>query len=189
MKISNGVNIIEPHRQKFDAVVDFFKKDIQGLRTNRASADLVKHILIETYGTKTPLEQIASINVPEPRTIVIQPWDKNIIKDVERALVQANLGVMPTVKELVIHLVLPPLTEEVRKNLVKVLQTKLENAKKSLRSARDEVREEIIDTERSKTISEDEKYRLLEDLDKLSRAKQEEMELIRERKEKEITTI
>ncbi len=183
------MDIIDSRQAEFDKVIDFLKKDIQGVRTNRANVDLVTHILVEVYGTKTPIEQLASISVPELRTIVIQPWDKNVIKEIERALSTADLGTMPSVSEGVVRLNLPLLNEETRKRLVKILQTKSENARKSLRSVRNSVREEIIKAERAKEITEDDKYRLFEDLDKLMAEKQNEIKLIGERKEKEITTI
>ncbi|MFA5051274.1 MAG: ribosome-recycling factor [Patescibacteria group bacterium] len=183
------MNIIESHKQEFENIVEFFKKDIQSIRTNRATPDLVSHVLVSVYGAKTPLEQLASVNVPEPRTIVIQPWDKSIIKEIEKALSSVDLGASPLSQEGIIRLVLPALSEETRNNLVKILKTKLEHAHQSLRKNRDLVREKIIKAERAKELSEDDKFSLLEDLDKFTVAKQEEMKLICERKEKEITSI
>lgn len=188
-KISNGVDIIEPHRPEFNKAIDFLKKDVQGLRTNRTNPELINHLLIEVYGTKTPLEQLATLNVPEPRTIVVQPWDKNIVKEIERALLKTDLGFSVNSTEGMIRLSLPPLNEERRKDLIKILHSKLENVKRSLRNIRDSIREEIIKAERSKEITEDEKYRFFEDLDKLTNEYQEEIKLIGERKEKEINTI
>ncbi len=188
-KFSNGANIIESHQIEFGKAIDFLKKDIQSIRTNRANPELVSHVLIEVYGTKTPLEQLATLSVPEPRTIVIQPWDKNIIKEIERALSKADIGVSPVVSEGMIRLMLPPLNEERRKDLVKILHSKLENARKSLRAVRDSVRDEIVKAERSKEINEDDKYRFFEKLDKITGDFQEEIKLIGERKEKEISSI
>lgn len=183
------MTIIEDHRSEFNKLVEFFQKDIQGIRTNRASADLVSTIMINVYDTKTPLEQLASISVPEPRTLVIQPWDKNILKEIEKTLSSADLGTTPTLQDNLIRLTLPPLNEESRNRLVKILHAKLENARNSLRIARDKVKEEIIKMEREKEIGEDEKYRLLEELDKVTREYQEKIKEIEEIKEKEITTI
>ena len=183
------MDIVESHQSEFGKAVDFLKKDIQSLRTNRANPELIAHILIEVYGTKTPLEQLATLNVPEPRMIVIQPWDKNILKEIEQALSRADLGASVVSNEGIIRLSLPPLNEERRKGLVKNLHTKLENARKSLRSIRDSVREEIVKAERSKEITEDDKYRFFENLDKLTGEYQDEIKLIGERKEKEINTI
>lgn len=183
------MDIIESHRPEFNKAIDFLKKDVQSLRTNRANPELVNHLLIEVYGIKTPLEQLATLNVPEPRIIVVQPWDKNIVKEIEQALSKTDLGFSVNAVEGMIRLSLPPLNEERRKDLVKILHNKLENVRKSLRNIRDSVREEIIKSERSKEITEDEKYRFFENLDKLTNEYQEEIKLIGERKEKEINTI
>ncbi len=183
------MDIIESHRPEFNKAIDFLKKDVQSLRTNRANPELITHLLIEVYGTKTPLEQLATLNVPEPRIIVVQPWDKNIVKEIEQALSKTDLGFSVNSVEGMIRLSLPPLNEERRKDLVKILHNKLENVRKSLRNIRDSVREEIIKSERSKEITEDEKYRFFENLDKLTNEYQEEIKLIGERKEKEINTI
>jgi len=183
------MNIIEFHKPEFNKAIDFLKKDIQSLRTNRANPELITHISVEVYGTKTPLEQLATLSIPEPRTIVVQPWDKNIVKEIEQALSKTDLGFSVNSSEGMIRLSLPPLNEERRKDLVKILHSKLENVRKSLRNIRDSVREEIIKTERAKEITEDEKYRFFEDLDKLTNEYQEEIKLIGECKEKEINTI
>lgn len=183
------MDIIESHRPEFNKAIDFLKKDVQSLRTNRADPELVNHLLVEVYGIKTPLEQLATLSVPEPRIIVVQPWDKNIVKEIEKALSKIDLGFSVNSTEGMIRLSLPPLNEERRKDLVKILHNKLENVRKSLRNIRDSVREEIIKSERSKEITEDEKYRFFENLDKLTNEYQEEIKLVGERKEKEINTI
>ncbi|MDA2922660.1 ribosome recycling factor [Patescibacteria group bacterium AH-259-L07] len=181
------MDIVESHKEEFNKVITFLKKDLSSIRTGRANTDLVAHILVEAYGTKTPLEQLAALSVPEPRSIVIQPWDKNIVKSIEIALSSGNLGTAPHVDDDgIIRLNLPALNEESRKNLVKVLHSKLENARTSLRSVRDKVRESIVKAERDKEVTQDDKYRLFEDLDKLSSEKQDEIKSIGERKEKEI---
>lgn len=181
--------IISDHQEDFDRAIEFFKKDIQGLRTNRANPELVAHILIEVYGTKTPLEQLATLNNPEPRTIVIQPWDKTILKQIEQALNKIDLGANPIINEGLIRLSFPPLNEERRKSLIKILREKMENAKKSLRIVRDKIRDEIVKAEREKEISEDEKYRLFNELDKIAVEFQEKVKTIGEKKEQEISVI
>jgi ribosome recycling factor len=182
-------DLIKSHQEEFEKVIDFLKKDIQSLRTNRANPELVSHLLIEVYGTKTPLEQLATLSIPEPRSIVIQPWDKNILKEITQALVKSNLNINPNVSNGVIRLNFPPLNEETRNNLVKVLNEKLENARKSLRSVRDSVKEEIVKAEKEKEIGEDEKYRFFDNLDDLTNDYQEKIKEIGQIKEKEILTI
>jgi len=183
------MNIIESYQPQFLKAIDFFKKDLMNLRTGRATSNLVENILVEAYGVKTPLQQLASITVPEPRLIIIQPWDRNIIKEIEKSLLTADLGAAPSIKEGVIHLNLPPLNEESRQRLVKILNEKLENAKRAIRAIRDEVREKIIESEREKEITEDDKYRLLEELDKKSGQHQEEVKEIAKKKEGDIMTV
>jgi len=181
--------IINSHKEKFEKVIDFVRKDVQTIRTNRANPEVVSHVLVEVYGTKTPLEQLASLSIPEPRTIIIQPWDKSILKEIEQALTKADLGANPNVSEGIIRFSLPPLNEERRKSLVKTLHEKLENGRKSLRTIRDDIRDEIVKKERNKEINEDDKYRFFEKLDKLTGEYQEKIKNIGENKEKEITTI
>ena len=183
------MDFIESRQEKFNKVIDFLKKDIQSLRTNRISTELVAHILVDVYGAKTRLDQLASLSTPESRLILIQPWDKNVSKNIEQALVTANLGAVPTINEGFIRLKIPSLNEDTRKSLVKALHEKLENSRRSLRGIRDEIRERIVKDERVKEISEDDKYRLFDQLDKLSREKQEEIKLIGQKKEEEIMVI
>jgi len=170
-------------------VIDLLKKDLQTVRTGRASSDLVTHVLVDAYGVKTPIDQLASVMVPEPRLIVIQPWDRNVIKAIEIALTQANLGMMPSVKESVIHLNLPPLNEETRKNLVKTLHQKLEHWREEIREMRDEWRNKINKAAKEKELTEDDKFSLLQELDKKSSQFVTEIEETGKKKEKEITTI
>ncbi len=180
---------LEIYKPEFNKFIDFFKKEIQAIRTSRATPELVAHILVRAYGVKTPLEQLASINIPEPRLIIIQPWNKEIFKEIEKALTEANLGSFPSIKGESLYLQLPPLSEETRNNLVKILRSKAEQIRAEVRRLRDEIRSKIIKEERAKTITEDMKYRLLEQLDKMTGQYIEEVRKIVERKESEIMMI
>ncbi len=180
-------NIIKKHKKEFEKAVKFGKKDMASIRTNRASSSLVNNILVESYGTKTPLEEVASISVPDAHTIVINPWDKNIVKEVEKALSKADLGANPNVgDDNVIRINLPPLNQETREKLTKVLHEKLEKARESLRSIRDKVKSEIEQAERKDDITEDDKYRLIEKLNKKTKEKQKELEDFVEKKQEKI---
>ncbi|MCH7758829.1 ribosome recycling factor [Patescibacteria group bacterium] len=184
------MDIVQSHEEEFEKVINFLKKDIRTIRTNRASIDLVANILVNVYETKKTLEELAALSIPEPRTIVIQPWDKNIVKEIGQALSLIDLGTAPQVSDDgIIRLNLPPLNEETRNNLVKILQTKLENARKSFRSVRSSVREKIVKAENAKEISEDDKYRLFENLDELTNKNQDKIALINKEKEKEIMGV
>ncbi|MCF7906778.1 ribosome recycling factor [Patescibacteria group bacterium] len=183
------MDFIKNNQEKFTKVVDFLKKDVQSLRTNRVSTELVAPILVEAYGVKTRLDQLASLSIPEPRLILIQPWDKSIFKNIEQALIKAEIGVMPVISDGFIRLKMPSLNEESRKHLVKILHEKLENSRRNLRGIRDEVKEEIVNAEKNKEISEDDKYRFFDELDQTTREEQEKIKEIGEKKEKEIMEI
>jgi ribosome recycling factor len=133
-----------------------------------------------------PLLQVASINSPEPRQLLIEPWDKNILKDVERSIQTASLGFSVANEGTFLRITMPPMTEETRQQVIKILGDKLEKARQSLRLVRDEVKEEIIKAEKNKEITEDERYSLFEDLDKMTRKCTEEVNSIGKKKEEEI---
>ncbi len=181
--------IIEDNKNQFEKTIEFLKENISSLRTGRVSPSIVEKIMVESYGTKSELMHLAAISSPEPRTISIKPWDKGILKDIERALSNSDLNVNPIIDEDLIRLNFPQLTEESRKELVKVLAKKLEEAKISLRKQRDKLKEAIISLEKSKEIGEDEKFTSLKELDDLIRDYNEKIKVIGEEKEKEIMTI
>ena len=170
-------------------IIDFFKKDISSLRTGRANPGILDGVLVEAYGAKTPLAGLASISVPEARSIVITPWDKSIIKDVERAVVTADLGLNPVNEGDKIRLVVPQLNEENRKELVKKLNEKMENSRVALRQTRDEIKELIEVAFKNKATSEDDKFRFFKELDEEIARKNDELKKIKDKKEEEIMTI
>ena len=150
---------------------------------------MVENILVEAYNTKTPLRQLASITVAEAKSLVIQPWDKSIIKEIERTLAQANLDVTIRNEGNIIRVILPSLTEENRKNLVKILSQRLESVRVAVRGVRDEVRGKILTAQKNKEVCEDDKFRLLEKLDKVTKEYIDKIEEIGKSKENEIMTI
>jgi len=180
---------IESNKEKFEKTIEFFKEDISSLRTGRISPSLVENILVESYGTKTELMQLASITSPEPHSITIKPWDKSIIVSIEKALNQAELNVNPIVDGDLVRLNFPPLTEESRKNLVKILHKKAEDSRIKLRNVREKVKDEVLLLEKTKEISEDEKFTALKELDEIVRDYNEKIKEISDQKEKEIMTI
>jgi len=181
--------LIKKTQEEFKRTADFLNGELKGLRTNRITTGLVKNLKIEVYGVRTPIEQLASLSIREPRTIVVEPWDKNILKNIEKTIAESNLSISPQAKENKIYLTFPALSEESRNQLVKVLKGKLEASRNSLRTVRDKIRSEIASSEKEKEITEDEKYRLFETLDKLTSAKEAEILSIGERKKREIITI
>lgn len=182
-------DMTDTHKSDLDKTIEFLKKDISALRTGRANPALVENVMVEAYGMMQPLKAVASISIPDALTIRIEPWDKSVVKDVEKAIVEAKTGLNPVVQGEVIRVPMPALTEETRKNLVKTLHEKLENARVSVRNVRDGVKQDVVNSEKAKEISEDDKYSMLEDLDKVCAGYNEKIKNIGDEKEKEIMTI
>ncbi len=180
---------IQTKKAELAKVLDFFKKDIASLRTGRANPAILDGILVEAYGAKTPLNGLGSITVPEARSIVITPWDKNILKDIERGVAAANLGLSITNEGDKLRLILPQLTEENRRELVKKLNEKMESSRISLRQVRDEIKETIELAFKDKKLSEDDKFRYIKELDEEIAEQNDELKKIRDKKEQEIMTI
>jgi ribosome recycling factor len=182
-------NLIDSYQKEFDKVIEYLKREIAGIRSSRVNTTLVENLSVEAYGTKMILKQLANIYVEGGRTIVIEAWDKHNIKNIEKAILDSDLGVNPVIEGDIIRLSFPPLTEEKRKELVKILHQKGETAKIGVRGIRDKIREEIFKKEKNKEISEDERYRLLKELDKKTEKINEQIKELLEKKEKEILEI
>ncbi|MBU1037344.1 ribosome recycling factor [Patescibacteria group bacterium] len=180
---------IDEQKTEFTKVIEFFKKEISSLRVGRASPVLVENIKVDAYGTATPLIQLASIQIPEPRSLVIQPWDKNLAKEITKAISASDLGVSPVLEGEIIRINFPPLTEETRKEVVKKLHQKLEEAKVSLRNHREKIKEGIVRLERDKEISEDDKYKRIEELDQLVKENNTILKELADKKETEIMSL
>ncbi|MBI2459709.1 MAG: ribosome recycling factor [Parcubacteria group bacterium] len=180
---------IKTKQADFIKAIDFFKKDITSLRTGRANPAMLDGLYVDAYGVKTALAALASISVPEARSIVITPWDKTIIKDIEKAITAADLGLSPANEGDKIRLVVPQLTEENRKELVKKLSEKMETARVALRQIRDQIKEAIEAAYKNKAVSEDDKFRFFKELDEETARQNDELKKIKEKKEEEIMTI
>lgn len=182
-------DFIAERRAEFEKTVQHLREEIGAIRTGRASPAIVEGIQVEAYGSHQALVGLASISTPDARTISIEPWDKSIVKAIEKGIIEAGLGLNPVVAGTVIRVPLPPLTEESRLKLVKLLGDKLEHARIGIRKVRDDARQDIMESEKAKEITEDEKYRMLEDLDKTAANWNEKIKTIGEGKEKEIMTV
>lgn len=178
--------IIKKTKDGFEKVVKHFETDISGIRTGRATPSLVENITVDSYGTKMPLSQLASINVPGTRILTIQPWDRTIIPSIEKAISQSNLGVGCSVDQDLIRISLPPLTEEFRRNFIKILNDKNEEAKVSLRRIREDSWKEMQDRFRSGEIREDDKFKGKDDLQKAIDEYSRKIDELSDRKNKEI---
>lgn len=180
---------VKTKQADFIKAIDFFKKDIASLRTGRANPAMLDGLYVEAYGDKNALVGLASISVPEARSIVITPWDKAITKDIEKAIAAADLGINPVNEGDKIRLVVPRLTEENRKELVKKLSEKMETARVALRQVRDQIKESIEEAFSGKALSEDDKFRFFKELDEETARQNDELKKIKEKKEEEIMTI
>lgn len=180
---------IQLKQGEFQDAIDFFKKDIANLRTGRANPAMLDGIMAEAYGVKTPLNGLANIAVADAKSMTISPWDKNILKDIEKAITAANLGIGVVNEGDKIRLTIPQITEENRKELVKKLNEKMEDARIAVRKIRDEIKEDIEKAETEKKISEDDKFRFIKELDEEVRKRNDEVKEIRDKKEGEIMTI
>jgi len=183
------MSIVTQHAENFKKVVEHFKTEIAVLKTGRANPSMLDNIRVEAYGALTPLNQVASISVSDARSLAIQPWDKSVLKDIEKAISESDLRINPVNDGERIRLNLPPMTEENRKETVKVLNNKAEEAKIAIRLQRDEVKEMILEAEKNKEFGEDEKFSLLEELDKTVAKYNEEIKQLADAKETEIMTV
>jgi len=159
------------------------------MRGGRARADLVSEIKVECYGSKMNLEQLSNISVPEPRLIVIEPWDKSILKDIEKAILTSDLGINPNNDGNVIRLAVPPLTEERRERIAKLARQWAEETRVSIRNLRREARAKTDDLEKKKEISEDEKKRAEKDIQTLTDDFISQIDEIQEMKVKQVSQI
>lgn len=179
----------DQYKEDFQKAIEHLKRDVSTLRTGRATTALVEDIPIEAYGTKQPLKAVASIMIQDAKTIVVQPWDKSIFQAVEAGIRQSPIRVNPVNDGKVIRVPLPDLTEDRRVELIKVLHQKLEAARIAVRQLREDVKELIEAAEKNKEIGEDDKYREMEALEKLTKDINEDIKKLGEEKEKEIMTI
>ena len=182
------MNLTE-QKPRFENVVAHLKKELGTLRTGQANPAVLDTVKVETYGSMMDIKSLASVSVPDASTLMIEPWDAGVLKDIEKGIIAANIGLAPVVDGKRIRISLPKMTEENRKDLVKIVGRKAEEAKVSLRGLREELRTEIIEAERDGKISEDGRFRAQDELDKLVNSYSEQLEKISEDKEKDIMTI
>ena len=180
---------IEKHKDEFENALEFLKKEVSSLRIGRASPALVENIHVDAYGVKTPIMQLASITSPDARSITIQPWDKSVIKHIEKGIIEANIGINPVNEGNIIRITMPHLTQEDREKIVKILQQKVEQGRIKIRLVRDKVREDILKAEKNKEITQDDKYDFLKEIDEFTKKQNDAIEQFSENKEKEIMTI
>jgi len=178
--------VISKIKPELDKVASFLEKEVSKIRTGRANPSLVEDVVVDCFDQKFPLKQLAAISVPEPKQILIQPWDKSYIEGIVRALENTGVGANPVVDREAIRINLPSLNEEYRNNLIHLISEKQEEARKVIRHWREEAWSEIQLRTREGEIREDDKFRAKDELQKLVDEYNEKIESIGEKKKKEI---
>ncbi len=171
---------------RMSKAVETLESDYKRLRTGRASVSLVDGIRVDYYGAPTPLSQIATLTIPDPRTIMIQPWDVSAVGDIEKAVLKSELGLTPMNDGKVIRISIPPLTAERRRDLVKVVKKKAEESKVAVRNIRRDINEKLKDLKKDKQVSEDEQFRAQDEIQKLTDEYVKKIDTVYGSKEKEI---
>jgi ribosome recycling factor len=174
---------------RMKGAITVLEDDLAGIRTGRASPALVEKLMVDYYGVPTPLQKLATIGIPEPQMLVIRPYDPSATEAVERAILTSELGLTPISDSKMIRLSIPPLTEERRHELVRMVQKRLEEAKVAIRNVRRDVLADLREFQDEKMISEDDFFRAKEDLQTLTDAYNEKVVAIGERKEQEIIEV
>ncbi len=187
--IANTKDAMAQARSRMEKAVDDFRKELATLRTGRANVALLDHIRVDYHGTPMPINQLGTLSVPEPTMIIISPWDPSAAGLIDKAIRTSDLGLNPTSDGKVIRVPIPALTEERRKDLVKHLHKVLENHRTAVRNIRRDIKEAIEKLEKEKKISEDDRKRTLDELEKLTHQETKKLEDLSGAKEKEILEI
>ena len=180
---------LDNSKEGFTKSIEFFHKEIHALRVGRANPEILDNVFVEAYGVKNKVSGLASITVTDARSMAVQPWDKSVLKDLEKGIVEADLGLSVVNDGDKLRLSLPIMTEENRKNLVKKLNEMMEEARISIRKIRDEVKQSIEAAEKAKEIAEDDKFRFIRDLEEEVQKRNDEIKQLRDKKEQDIMTI
>jgi len=182
-------DVLADAKDRMGKAVEALRKELVTIRTGRAHPGLIEHLRVDYYGAPTPLNQLATINVPEPRLLTIQPWDHQSLGAIEKAILKSDLGLNPSNDGNIIRLVIPQLTEERRKELAKVVRKKVEEGRVAVRNVRRDRHDELRRLQREKEISEDAQYLAQEELQKLTDDFIKEIERVGEEKEAELLAV
>ncbi len=188
-EIAEVKEILKDSENRMRKTIQTLAHEFLSVRTGRVSPALLENIKIDYYGTLTPLTHLATVTAPEPLLLVVQPWDRNIIKEIEKAILQSNLGVTPSNDGQVVRLPFPPLTEERRKEFVKMVSKMAEEARVAVRNIRREANEDLKSLKDEHKISEDEWHRRVEEVQKLTDKFIEEINTMLKKKESEILEV
>ena len=175
--------------EKMDKSINALRNEFTSIRTGQANASLLDRVFVEYYGTRTPVTQVASVTVPEARMLVVQPWDKSLLKDIEKAILQSDLGLVPMNDGNLIRMAIPQLTEERRKDLVKIVNKKSEEAKVAIRNIRRDGNDFLKKEEKNSDVSKDIIKDTEDKIQKLTDKKIKEVEAVTDKKIKEIMSV
>lgn len=184
--ISNTKEALAQARTRMEKAVEDFRKELGGVRTGRANVSLLDHIRVDYHGTPMPLNQLGTMSVPEATLIVVTPWDPSVVPMIDKAIRSTDLGLNPTTDGKIIRIPIPALTEDRRKDLVKHIHKVLENHRTAVRNIRRDVKEAVEKLEKEKKISEDDRKRTLDELEKITHAETKKIEDLSAAKEKEV---
>ncbi|WAA13575.1 ribosome recycling factor [Fervidibacillus halotolerans] len=181
--------VIDNAKNKMQKAIQAFSRELTTIRAGRANASLLDKITVDYYGVPTPINQLASISVPEARMLVIQPYDKSIVGEVEKAILKSDLGLNPTNDGSLLRIVIPPLTEERRKELVKIVKKESEEAKVAVRNIRRDANEELKKLEKNGEITEDDLRRFTDEVQTITNDHIGKIDQLMKEKEKEILEV
>jgi ribosome recycling factor len=187
--MNTSKEVLTQARARMEKAVEDFRKDVSTIRTGRANVSLLDQIRVDYHGTPMPVNQLGTVSVPDAMTIVISPWDPSAVALIDKAIRSTDLGLNPTNDGKVVRVPIPPLTEDRRKELVKHLHKILENHRTAARNIRRDQKEAIEKLEKDKKISEDDKKRSLDELEKLTQSETKKMEDLSATKEKEVMEL
>ena len=187
--ILNSKDAMAQARTRMETAVEEFRKDLAGVRTGRANVTLLDHIRVDYHGTSMPVNQLGTLSVPEPSSIVISPWDPGAVALIDKAIRTSDLGLNPVNDGKIVRVPIPPLTEDRRKDIVKHVHKVLENHRTAVRNIRRDIKEAVDKLEKEKKISQDEQKRALEELEKLTHSETKKIEDLSAGKEKEIMEV
>ena len=184
-----ATEIIANAKERMKKTEDALQRELGGIRAGRANASLLDRLQVEYYGVPTPVNQLASVTVPEARMLLITPYDKSSLQDIERAILMSDIGITPTNDGSVVRLVIPQLTEERRKEIVKVVHKKAEDAKVAVRNIRRDANDALKKEEKAKTITEDDAKDGLDQIQKLTDKKIKQIDELKAVKEKDVLEV
>jgi ribosome recycling factor len=187
--IATSKDALAQAKTRMEKAVEDFRKDLAGIRTGRANPSLLDQVRVDYHGTAMPINQLGTMNVPDPSSIVISPWDPGAVALIDKAIRTSDLGLNPTNDGKVVRVSIPPLTEERRKGLVKHIHKILEDHRTAIRNIRRDIKEAVEKLEKEKKMSEDDRKRSLDELDKLTHAETRKTEDLCAAKEKEVLEI